>query len=292
MQVIRTAWFKLFIVVGVSLIASIQARAQPLFGHAESIESTVANADLVLVGKLVEFSGAKTDARQEHEATIAVESTLKENIFTGQPYQRLRVQVRYPVSVLSDWKDHSNRLLVAVMEDTPAEAKLIDLAQPGLEVVTANFTLLRDPEGVIRAARETVRRMPAPVRRIHTFGLQVPREAVAGTKWEHYYPTGGSLILSVPVDKRLEERAHDYVRSESYEKREEGARALRYFKSDENIARVRTLLNDPGWAYVYHAQENKGTEVRIYGVRQEAYRTLRSWGLAVAVPMIREEIHK
>ena len=134
--------------------------------------------------------------------------------------------------------------------------------------------------------------MPAAVRRIHTFGLEVPREAVAGTKREEYYKTGGYLSLSVPVDERLEKRARDYCRSESYRRREEGVRALRYFKSDENIARVKRLLNDPGWAYLYHAQENKGIEVRIYGVRQEAYRTLRVWGIDVEMPVIREEVQK
>jgi hypothetical protein len=43
---------------------------------------------------------------------------------------------------------------------------------------------------------------------------------------------------------------------------------------------------------VYHAEENKGVEVRTYGVRQEAYQTLKSWGVDVKKPTIREEIRK
>jgi hypothetical protein len=264
-----------------------------LFGHAESIESTVANADLVVIGKLVESGGGEqADASEGQEATIAVEETLKEDLFSVKGHQRLRVHLRCPASVLANWKNHSQRLLVTVKDDAPSATTVIVLADKSLEVLTADLALLHDPEAVIRVAKETVRRMPAAVRRIHTFGLVVPRKAVARTKWEQYYETGGHLVLSVPVDERLEERAHDYIRSESYQRRGEGVRALRYFKSDGNIARAKKLLNDPGWAYLYHAPENKGIEVRIYGVRHEAYRTLKSWGVGVEKPTIREEVRR
>ncbi len=85
---------------------------------------------------------------------------------------------------------------------------------------------------------------------------------------------------------------HDYIRSEDYQKRTEGARALRYFKSDDNIARVTTLLNDSGWVYLRHAQENNGIEVRIHGVRLEAYETLTAWEIDVGKPLTREEVRK
>ena len=158
---------------------------------------------------------------------------------TVEPYRRLRVHVPHPASVLADWKKRSCRLLVAYDEYAPKATTVIELVKGRLEVLTADITLLRDPEAVIKAARETARRMPAGVKRIHTFRLQVAREIVAGTKWEQYYDTGGHLMLSVPVDKQLEQRAHDYIRSESGEKRGEGVRALLYFKSDENIGLVR-----------------------------------------------------
>src|SRR3954453_8974433 len=181
----RAAWFRSLIAVGVSLVASVQAHAQPLFGHAESIESTVANADLVVIGKLVGFGGEEqADEGEKHEATIDVEETLKEDIFAVEPYRRLRVDVRRSASVLANWKDRSHRLLVATNECALGATTLIELSPDRPKVLTADFTLLRDPEAVIQAAKETVRRMPAAVRRIHTFGLEVPREGVAGTKWE------------------------------------------------------------------------------------------------------------
>src|SRR6187431_1108483 len=56
----------------------------------------------------------------------------------------------------------------------------------GLEVLTADFTLQRDPESVIRSARDAVIHMPAAVKQINTFSLMVPREIVAGTSWDKY----------------------------------------------------------------------------------------------------------
>lgn len=286
----KLSCIELFVAVGISPFVSAQAHAQPLFGHAESIESTVANADLVVVGRLIGFAGserADEDELEAYEGTIAVEEALK-----GEVHQRLRVHLSRPASILSEWKNRSRRLLVAVREEAPAAPTVIDLADDNLVALTAGFTLLRDPDDVLRVARETVCRVPAPVRRLHTFGLQVPREVVAGTKWAEYYATGGSLILSVPVDERLEERAQDYIRSESYRRREEGARALRYFKSDENVARVKSLLDDSEWAYLRHAEHNRGVEVRVYGVREAAYRTLKAWEVNVGKPAVREEVWK
>src|SRR3954447_5697991 len=99
----RAAWLKSLVAVGVSLVASVQAHAQPLFGHAESIECTVANADLVFVGKLVEFDGrGQADGRGRREGTIDVGEVLKEDIFTGEPSRRLRVHLPYPESVLAN----------------------------------------------------------------------------------------------------------------------------------------------------------------------------------------------
>lgn len=288
----RAALLKSLIVFGVSLIASVQAHAQPLSPHAESIESTVANADLVFIAKLVDFRGGEqTDGIKGHEVTIAIEETLKMDAFTVEPYRRLGLHIPRPASVLADWKERSCRLLVAYNDYAPKATTVIELVQGKMEVMTANLTLLRDPEDVIQAARETVRRMPAGVKRMHTFRLQVPREIVTGTKWEPYYDTGGHLRLSVLVDKQLEKRAHDYVRSESGQKRGEGVRALMYFKSDENIALVRPLLDDPQVTYLHPAEKHKGA-VRVYGVRYEAYRTMKSWGMDVEKPVIRAEVRK
>jgi hypothetical protein len=282
----RLSWLKSLVAVGVSVFVPVQALAQPLFTGTESIECTVANSEIVVVGNLVEFAGQEqADERGGRVATIAVEETLK-----GEHRDRLRVRLLRPASVLAQWKDPSGRLLLAARGDPPAETGVIDLADKELQVLTADFTTLRKPEEVLRVAKETVRRMPG-VTRIETFRLVAPGEAVAGTRWEKYYRTGGYVTVTVPVDERLEKRAHEYVRSPIYGQREEAARALRYFKSDENVARLKTLLNDPGWD-LRRAEDNKGVEVRIYGIREKAYETLKYWGVSAQKPTTREETWK
>jgi hypothetical protein len=274
------------VAIGLSWLVSVPAHAQPLFGRAESIESTVLNADIVVVGKLVTFGGEPVDETGRRPATIAVAETLK-----GEHGERLSLQLLHSVSVLTKWKQDAGLLLVAVQGDGPTGTRVIDLADKELAVLTADFTLLRKPEDVLRSARETILRLPG-VKRIDTFRLQVPAATVAGTKWQTYYQTGGYITLTVPVDERLEKRAREYIGSQSYRQREEGAQALRYFRSDENIARVKALLNDPGWAYLKRAEENNGVEVRVYGIRQAAYDTLNYWGVKAKMPMIRETILK
>lgn len=74
--------------------------------------------------------------------------------------------------------------------------------------------------------------------------------------------------------------------------RDESVRALRYVQSDENVARLKSLLNDPGWGYLQHPSENHGIGVRDYVVRKTAFGTLKSWGVKVEQPVIREEVRR
>lgn len=278
------------IFIGACLVASVQARAQPLFPHAQSIECTVANTDLIFIAKLVKFGDAeKVDGREVHQATIAIEETLKQDLFTIEPYKLLSVYIPASASVLADWTKRSPRLLVAHDNDAPKATVVLELIEDKMEVMKSDMTLLRDPDDVIKAAKDAVRRMPVGVRRIHTFGLKVPRERIAGTSWAKFYETGGHLVLSVPVDKQLEKRAQDYLRAEDFMKRAEGARALRHFKSDENIARIKALLDDPG--RTFRDQGNEGREV-FYVVRHYAYETLKTWNVDVKRPVIREVVRE
>ncbi|MCB1128593.1 MAG: hypothetical protein KDM81_19005, partial [Verrucomicrobiae bacterium] len=192
---------KSLVAVGLSVLAWVQSQAQPLFAQAESIESTVANADYVIVGKLEKFGETEKAAEREgHAATIAVEETLKEKYARIESQQRLSVRLPDPLSTLVGWKERGCRLLIAIGDCEPRTVTVIDLTDARLEVLTADFAVLRDPEAVIQAAKETVRRMPRAVRRIHTFELGVPGAALVGTRWA----SKGTLVLNVPADERLE----------------------------------------------------------------------------------------
>lgn len=275
------------IALGVFLVTCQYAHAQPLVARADSIESTVLNADLVLVARLVKIGEAKQiDGREVYNTDIAVEQNLKREIYNDMPYDRVQADITRDLSVLKDWKERSCRLLVLYYDYQPYETKVIELAPGKMEVMKADFTLLREPDDVIDAVKEALHTTSPAIRRIHTFGLHVPRERIVETEWAKYH----GLILNVPVNAQLEKRVIEFLRSEDYLERDQGARAMRYFRSEENIARVKALLNDPGWAYLRHPLNNNGIEVRRYGVREEAYQTLKFWGVEVEKPMIEEEI--
>lgn len=278
---------KSLITFGLFLVVSSEAHGQPLVAQAESIESTVRNADLVFVAKLIKIGDAKqVDGREVYNTSIEVEQNLKREVFNDVPYDRVQADIPRNLSVLKDWMERSCRLLVLYDDNAPYETKVIELESGKLEVMKADFTLLREPEAVIASAKEAIEQASPAIKRIHTFGLHVPRKRIADSQWDKYH----GLILNVPVDKQLEQRAIQFLRSENYQEREQAARALRYFKSEENIACVKSLLGDPGWAYLRHPLNNNGIEVRYYGIRNAAYQTLKSWGVEVEKPTIREEV--
>ncbi|PHS03245.1 MAG: hypothetical protein COA78_18730 [Blastopirellula sp.] len=292
----QATWSKSLLIVGIFLASSAHAYAQPLIPHADSIETTVANADLVFIATIEKFDPKKpTDDRPGHDATIIIEETLKIYYLQEESYKRMSIFIPHAASVLEDWQKRGARLLIIAYDEYyPYETKVIELTPGKMEIMTADFKLLRNPEPVLKAARETIRRMPTAIKRINTVRLSVPHKIIIGTQWQKYYGTGGHLMLTVPADERLEKRAQAYIRSESYMKRYEGIQALRYFKSDKNITLVKTLLKDPGITRNYSpgVKEEPGTETTIYAVRSIAHQVLRSWGVEVEKPVIRVEVRK
>lgn len=279
----KHCWWLSLTVFWVSLVSAVQVRAQPIFGHAESIEYIVSNADVVVIGKLTELGDTKEILGSDwRNVTIGVKESLK-----GDTWQPLRIHLPNPESVLSQWKDGSHRLLVAIQHDNSPTGTVIDLTSEKLEVATADLKFLRKPEDVTRIAKETVRRMPG-VRR--TFGVRImlPYDAIGNTQWAGHH----GLVVIVPVDDRLEKRAHEYIRSTDSIRRSDGIKALRFFKSDENITRLKTLLDDPDSGYLRHPTNNMGVEVRQYTVRKEAFETLEQWGVKVEKPIMRVEAYK
>jgi hypothetical protein len=103
---------------------------------------------------------------------------------------------------------------------------------------------------------------------------------------------GGNTFVAVPVDEQLEKRALLYIQSATRWKREEGAKVLAHFRSDENVTRLKSLLNDPGY-YVYEwAEWNRGVESRSFQIRQAAYATLTEWGVNVKKPIFTERVER
>jgi hypothetical protein len=148
-------------------------------------------------------------------------------------------------------------------------------------VYKADLTTLQKPADLLRVAKETLRSSPE-VKRIDTFPLTVPIKG-------GYYDRGGSTTVEVPVDGSLEKKAILYLASEERWRRTEGAAALKYFKSEENVGRLKEMLSDAAYIRVT-AESNFGVEVRFYTVRKAAFETLQYWGIAVKEPVVEEKI--
>jgi len=109
-------------------------------------------------------------------------------------------------------------------------------------VYKADLTTLQKPADLLRVAKETLRSSPG-VKRIDTFPLTVPIKG-------GYYDRGGSTTVEVPVDGSLEKKAIPYLASKERWRRTEGAAALKYFKSEENVARLKEMLSDAAYIRV------------------------------------------
>lgn len=273
----KPACLNSLLAIAVALFVSAPARAQPLFGSTESLEALVAQSDLVVVGKIVGF------AKDTRIATIAVAETLK-----GKQQKQVSVHFTHNVADLAKWKQEASRLLVPAKGNLQIADRVLDLDDDALEVMTADFAVLRKPADVLRVAREAARRQPMN-KLLDTFALAVPSKAFMGTQWARRVT---NLSLIVPVDERLEKWAHEYIRSKSYREREMGTRALARFKSDANIARMKLLLNEPEWVIVQAAEGNRGIDVRLCTIRQVAHEALLNWGTKTPQPDIQVEVLK
>ena len=91
--------------------------------------------------------------------------------------------------------------------------------------------------------------------------------------------------VEVPVDIRLEERALQWILSNDFNTRVVGARALKFFRTDANEARLNALLTDPAFII------QRNPSARTYPVRQAAFNVLvKEWALPADNVVLREEI--
>lgn len=169
-------------------------------------------------------------------------------------------------------------------------------------IFTVDLRLLKEPEDVLKAARAAVAEEGKGGRPDRS-SLNLPRDIMQTTG-----RSGDGNGLLVPVDHRLEKAARHWIASpedvpmrlgvvktkaeadrfHSGLLRLEGIRALRNFKSDENIAILKGLLNSPdAWTHTIEEQGSAVATEKVYFLRQEAYETLRDWGIKVKEPVLR-----
>jgi hypothetical protein len=172
----------------------------------------------------------------------------------------------------------------------PAEAGYRSGIAP--PVFSADFTVLKDGKEILARARAYAKQStkPLPIHRI-----PIPR-AVA----DRCSPSGDFNVLCVPVEPALERTAKRLIASpqDFLPKKDErdsrarselgvgGVDALRHFKSAENTALLRSLLDDPTETLqTAEAGAPKGRTVKRYPLRAKAYEILTDWGVDVPRPV-------
>jgi hypothetical protein len=248
-------------------VAGVPLHAQ--YPQSLSVDSIVANANQVVVGRILNTGVTTQDGEGRRAGTIvlAVEKTLKGDQVRGPldlPIANFGSFYKgefYPAT--SDPLPYSHRLLVALRNDaaSPARITAIDLDAASLAVMSADLVVLKTSVEVIRAAEDEIRRWLAGARRVDFFEWPAPGYNVKGDPF-----CGYQIIL--PVDERLEERARAILRRGADAERPIAINALRFFKSDENIHLLTEALID---------QDDSN--------RRYAYQTLKGWGIDVAEPV-------
>jgi hypothetical protein len=180
--------------------------------------------------------------------------------------------------------------------------------------LTLDLRPVATPDEILDAVRHAVaqegKRKP-----VHHHNMDlIPRSII-----ERSGSSGDANRFIVPVDHRLNAAARRWIESpddflppiDQYRKNDrgdhrmaeawrrgdrhwlrlEGARALQFFKSDENTALLKSLLDDLETS-VHTSGGGNEPEVkeRVYDLREAAYGALRDWGVEVSKPVLREAL--
>ena len=297
--------------------AAVSAQVRTL----DSIETLVADSDVVLVARLTDLSRVgETTTRPRARARLEMVEVLK-----GKPPGTLTLVVpSFHEKQFTDWQKWGGDRLVFLVRTERAPWHPDDPAFP-LALRVYGWTL-RDavhatvPEIVMRQGRPVVKQTDPPghsaiaftldFRAIYHFAdaYRAAREASAFdgpptiSSPPEAPPAVGYLLLRVPSDSPMRRgmtendldllRVPLDVRTEQAARRwatlpghsEQAASVLSHFRCDENAALLAGLLDDP--LTRKDEQPGKSAGFRYY-VRERVYRTLDRWGYRPQRPPLR-----
>jgi hypothetical protein len=252
--------------------------------------------------------------RLKFDAYAAPEvKTFEELKETGQESLLFLVRAeRHPfkAEVRGDGVDVATELEPHEVSEWQWDQSIVRLGPPAakqrltLPIFTVDLRLLTIPDEVLQAARAAVVEGGKAERvRFHEVHLFYDVMRVTGK-------SGDANILYVPIDGRLEAAARAWIKSPgdilrrlgiarpeginhrwslTDPLRSEGVRALRHFKSDENIVILKGLLDDDAFSHrKVEKGEQDGISEKVYYIRKEAFETLRGWGVEVNEPVLKE----
>ncbi len=292
------------LVLPLVLLLAAEARAQPLFYTVETLDWMAADSQVVVRAVVVDYvrevDGPK---RKWITVVIKVRETLK-----GQhkPFHTYVVP-DWDHHEVPRWKKTERELLVFLADTRPANVG----ARWWCEKAALYDLTLRNSYGSVieLTAPAKLGTNIAHLGKVYTLDLRDPtepkkvlqyaRDAIAANKKvkrlrEHHlvWPRGAATFTrKVPVNELLERQARRWASSDDQFLREEGARALKFFKSDENVTALKKLLTDG--SVVTH-QKQEGARIiethRTYPVRAAAFASLKVLGIEVPEPVVTEPL--
>jgi hypothetical protein len=313
-----------WIVLILMAVAFATASAEAQLGRTyRSLEARIAEADGVVVGPVEKVSrkvivppGGKApngvafpDGIVEYTAAVKVDEILKGDVKENLTFTRTASAFD---NRLDEWAKARTQFLwfldrekgtvhvggpIRLGAAVPAEAGYRSGIAPPFFAM--DFAVLKDGKEILARARAYAKKS---TKRLPIHQITIPRVVA-----DRCSPSGDFNSLCVPVEAALEQTAkrliaspQDFVPKKDKldarargELRLGGVDALRHFKSAENTALLRSLLEDPT-EVVQPSEAGAGTNttVKRYPIRAKAYEILTGWGVNVPRPVIEEVVPK
>ena len=291
-----------------AILLLLPAGAHAEIAIAESTEWALASSDRVIVGKVVKFDAVlDRDGKKCQAISVTVSKTFKgahaDQVtfllpnFIGDQYGKQWSDEGLPI-VFCLVKNDEKRVPVAadkypwVVRDDGNGACAILLGKSQHHwtgcrlVLTREFEVLTNPEAIVKFVEQTISAQAA----------KVPTESmIVDVPWDtpvcKLLYSRSAVWLTVPVDERLEAQGVKWCQSTTPRERREGARILSHFKSEQNIALLKSLLNDPSTRTDEQSQSVAGKSELVYRkkvffVRQVAFDALTGMGVFIQPPVL------
>lgn len=324
-MITRIGRFALAFAVAGSTLCADTSVGQVGYVYLQSLEWLVTESDIVVRGVVVDVS--REGVQQGwvwSTVTLEVRETFKG---MDAKRLKFAIQAIKSNRAIEQWKNSKRELLCFLHRKDGLLARHgTDLCAPGLQwtvvplgppeeesrrppIFNLDLKLLDKSKDILEAAREAVAKQ-GKRKQVRSHSLDL-----TGTIEGRMPYRGDGVAMTVPVDHRLEalasrlivspgdflpqpeedpagspqeRRLHEaWLKSSKNKLRSEGAKALRYFRSEKNTSLLKPLLDDD--AYV-HSTTEAGKRELIYHVREAAYQTLRGWGVEVRKPVLREDL--
>jgi WD40 repeat protein len=290
------------------LVSGGAARAQPMLYTVETVDWMAADSQVVVRAVVVDFAQeVDADKNKWNTVVLKVRETLKGK---HQPFHTFIIP-DWNHNEIARWQKSQQESLVFL-----ADTRLPDKTEWTGHAPAVHFMwnakakvhplTLRNDRGVIELKDPVSHPKNSYFAKVYTVEmpeakepqklLQAVREAIAAADKvkvlrAHRVERPQWFTRIVPVNANLERHARRWVQSDDEKLREQGAIALKYFKSDDNVAALYKLLSDPAiWVDVTWKDGLAIERHDLYYVRAAAFASLKELGVEARKPVLKVKV--